>query len=215
MVKGTGWRKVRNENGPRPVSLETMHAPSDSAFFDITAWMLPILLAITPGMLLLLNVPFLFGYARPVPVDRQRLRHPRRDSILVSAAGPASNILQAIVALALLKAIGDLDGLDWIAANLGRMIAFNVSLAAFNLLPIPPLDGAHIAIDLLPRPLSRSLAAMMPHGMALLIALVVVLPAIGHAAGVDLDVIGRLLNDIVRTTIDGLHWLLSEPRRGA
>jgi Zn-dependent protease len=225
-----------------------MHAPSHSAFFDITAWILPVLLAITlqaaaqaytaarcgddtvrglgrvslnplrhmdpfgtvvlPGMLLLLNASFVPGYSRTLPVDLQKLHRPRRDMMLVAAAVPAANLLLAFVALVLLKATIGLDGLDWIVANLSRMVAFGVSQAVFNLLPIPPLAGAQIAIGLLPHRLSRPLAAMMPHGMTPLIALVVLLPAIGQVVGVDLDVVGRLLGDTVSAVLNGLHWLL-------
>lgn len=163
---------------------------------------------VLPVLLLVTNAPVLFGYARPVPVDQQALRHPRRDMMLVAAAGPASNLLQAVVALALLSVVAQLDALDWIAANLSRAIAFNLSLAVLNLLPIPPLDGAHITIGLLPRPLSRPLAGLMPYGMALLIGLVVLLPALGRALGIDLDIVGRLVSSLIGWLLRGLNGLI-------
>ena len=160
-----------------------------------------------PGMLLLMNAPFLFGYARPVPVNPHVLRRPTRDMMLIAAAGPASNLLQAIVALRLLQLFAEVGETSWLTDTLARAAALNVGLTVFNLLPIPPLDGAHIAIGLLPRRLSRSLAALMPHGMALMIGLVVVLPSIGRALGVNIDIVGQAVSRLVRLTLDGLVWL--------
>ena len=160
-----------------------------------------------PGILLLLHAPFLFGYARPVPVDTRRLRRPRRDMMLVAAAGPAANLAQAIVALVLLRIVNEFDGTGWFAANFSRMAVFNIGLAVFNLLPIPPLDGAHIAIGLLPRNLSQQMKALMPQGMVILIGLVVVLPSLGHKLGIDLDVVGQVMRGITRPVTDALVWL--------
>ena len=160
-----------------------------------------------PGLLLLMQVPFLFGYARPVPIDARRLGRPRRDRMLVAAAGPAANLLQAIVALLLLKVVVQVDTTGWFTATLARAVTLNIALAAFNLLPIPPLDGAHIAIGLLPGNLSQPMQVLMPHGMAILIGLVIVLPSIGIATGIDLDIVGRLLLAIVEPLTHGLNWL--------
>lgn len=160
-----------------------------------------------PGILLLMNAPFLFGYARPVPVNPLRLRNPRRDMMLVAAAGPASNLLQAVIALVLLKILFAFDATGWGTATLSRAVALNVALAVFNLLPVPPLDGAHIAIGLLPRDLSRSMRTLMPHGMVILIGLVVVLPTIGHQLGLDFDILGQLMRGITQPLMDGLNWL--------
>ena len=168
----------------------------------------PVGTILLPGILILMGAPFLFGYAKPVPVNHNRLRRPRRDMMLVAAAGPAANVAQAIVALVLLKLVNELDGGGgWLAANLSRMVALNVALAVFNLLPIPPLDGAHIAIGLLPRDLSQSMKALMPHGMVILIGLVVVLPSIGHRLGIDLDMVGGVARAISEPVLDGLVWL--------
>ena len=160
-----------------------------------------------PLLLLAAHAPVLFGYARAVPVQPGALRRPRRDMMLVAAAGPVSNLVQAIVSLRLLDLLADPGESSWLTETLARAAAVNVSLAVFNLLPIPPLDGAHIAIGLLPRRLSRSLSALMPHGMTLIIALVVVLPTIGHALGLRIDLLGQGVSRLVRLTMDGLVWL--------
>ena len=160
-----------------------------------------------PGLLLLVHAPFLFGYARPVPVNANRLRKPRRDMMLVAAAGPAANAAQAVGAFLLLQLVPGIDGTGWIVANLSRMVVFNLALAVFNLLPIPPLDGAHIAIGLLPRNLSQSMKALMPQGMVILIGLVVVLPSLGRSLGIDLDIVGGLVDHVVAATLSSLDWL--------
>src|SRR5216684_1754601 len=114
-----------------------------------------------PGLLLLLHVPFLFGYAKPVPVNFRALHNPRRDMVLIAAAGPAMNIALAILAALGFHLIGYLPAniVQWVAANLKNAIILNVVLAVFNMFPLPPLDGGRIAVGLLPNflaiPLSR------------------------------------------------------------
>lgn len=138
---------------------------------------------ILPGLLKLAGLP-VFGWAKPVPVVKERLRNPRRDMMIVAAAGPGSNlILAAIGAMLLGLLLGSYQMADepsllarFAALNLVNFITINVFLAFFNLLPIPPFDGGHIVEGLLPRPLARKWAGM--HGKALLvmILLLVVLP---------------------------------------
>lgn len=138
---------------------------------------------ILPGLLKLTGLP-VFGWAKPVPVVKERLRNPRRDMMIVAAAGPGSNlVLAAIGAMLLGLLLGSYQLADepslparFAALNLVNFITINVFLAFFNLLPIPPFDGGHIVEGLLPRPLARKWAGM--HGKALLvmILLLVVLP---------------------------------------
>ncbi|NOZ65205.1 MAG: site-2 protease family protein, partial [Alphaproteobacteria bacterium] len=96
-----------------------------------------------PIILLMSGAPFLFGYAKPVPVNFSRLNNPRRDMVLVALAGPAANILLVICAALLLHIVGFLPAMagDWLLKNIFFAIQINAVLAAFNMLPIPPLDG--------------------------------------------------------------------------
>ncbi len=127
---------------------------------DDTAWRLgrvsfnplrhidPVGTILLPGMLLLMGSPFLFGYAKPVPVNFRALHSPRRDMVLVAAAGPVMNIALAILAALAFHIVGDLPvtGGQWLAANLKNALLINVVLAVFNLFPLPPLDGGRILV---------------------------------------------------------------------
>src|SRR4029077_7032297 len=103
----------------------------------------PVGTILLPGLLLLARSPFLFGYAKPVPVKFAALRNPRRDMAWVAAAGPAMNIALAIIAALGFHLIGFLpaDSGQWVAENLKNALIINVVLAIFNLFPLPPLDG--------------------------------------------------------------------------
>ena len=112
---------------------------------------------VLPVMLLMLRSPFLFGYAKPVPVNFRALRHPRLGTILVAAAGPGMNLLLATIAALAFHIVGYVPapGAQWLAANLKNALLLNVILAIFNLLPIPPLDGGRILVGVLPGALAR------------------------------------------------------------
>ena len=137
-------------------------------------------------LLVLSGGSFMFGYAKPVPVAFHRLRNPRIDMVKVAAAGPLCNLLQAWVAALLLHAAGGtaMGALDvWLAEVLRMAIYFNVLLAVFNMLPLPPLDGGRVAVGLLPHSLAAPLARLERQGFAILLALFFVLPWVGAQLG--------------------------------
>jgi Zn-dependent protease len=150
---------------------------------------------IMPAILLLSHSPFLFGYAKPVPVNFRALRHPRIDMVWVALAGPATNIALALVAALAFHVVGYLppDAAQWLADNLKNALVINVVLAVFNMLPIPPLDGGRVAVGLLPTWLAAPLARLEPVGMLILIGILIVLPLAGSQFGLNLDVISAIL----------------------
>jgi Zn-dependent protease len=161
---------------------------------------------ILPAVLLLSHSPFLFGYAKPVPVNFRALRHPRIDMVWVALAGPATNIALALVAAAAfhLLAFAPADAAQWIADNLKNAVVINVVLAIFNMLPIPPLDGGRVAVGLLPNALAVPLSRLEPYGMLILIGALILLPLLGSQLGLNLDVISAIL----RTATGYVIWLL-------
>lgn len=161
---------------------------------------------IVPGLLLLLNAPFLFGWAKPVPVDFFRLPHPRRDMALVAIAGPMVNLAQAYLAMLLFYAVPYFGfwTRDWVSENLQNAIAINLILCVFNMIPLPPLDGGRVAVGWLPLPLARPLARLEPYGMVILLILLLALPMGAQAFGLRLNPVAELLNPIVTALRDFL-----------
>ena len=166
-----------------------------------------------PALLLLVRAPFLFGYAKPVPVNFGALRNPRRDMILVAAAGPAMNLLLATLAAAAFHLLSFFPGSAgaWIAANLKNALVLNVVLAVFNLLPLPPLDGGRIVTGVLPKTLAASYSRLEPFGFPLLIGLVFVLPALGAQLGINLDVISQVISRSTNAIVIGILRMTANP----
>lgn len=169
---------------------------------DETAWRLgrvslnplrhvdPVGTVLLPAVLVFSAAPFLFGWAKPIPVVFRNLNRPRRDMVLVAAAGPAANLFLATCSALLFHLLPLLptDVAIWVGRNLQNSILVNLVLAVFNLLPVPPLDGGRIAVGLLPDALAGPLARLERYGFAVIIGVLLVLPMLGRAIGVDLNI---------------------------
>ena len=163
---------------------EAAHAYAARYFGDLTAYSQgrmslnpakhidPIGTIAIPLVLALLNSPFLFGYAKPVPVDFSRLRHPKKDMLWVALAGPLANLIMALGWMVLFFVL-DAAGLDeeyfFRMAKAG--IVTNLVLFAFNMFPVPPLDGGRVMTSLLPNRYAFRFARLEPYGFFIVLAL--------------------------------------------
>jgi len=186
---------------------EAAHGYVARFFGDNTAWQLgrvtlnpfkhidPVGTVLLPALLFVTRSPFLFGYAKPVPVNFGALRNPRRDMILVAAAGPAMNIILAVMAALLFHLVSYLpDTVErWAAENLKNGLVINVILAIFNLLPLPPLDGGRIVVGLLPDRLAIRFARLERYGLGILVGVLFILPLLGAQLGINLNIISRFV----------------------
>ncbi|MDX8390853.1 MAG: site-2 protease family protein [Mariprofundaceae bacterium] len=136
----------------------------------------PLGTVVIPIALLVVGSPFLFGYAKPVPIDYRKLRNPKRDMVWVALAGPAVNLILALLSSILLALVVSMPmALIAIAEPLAKMaqasILINLVLCIFNLLPLPPLDGGRVAVGLLPGALSWQLSRLEPYGFIIIVGL--------------------------------------------
>jgi Zn-dependent protease len=172
----------------------------------------PVGTILMPALLFVSGAPFLFGYAKPVPITWHNLRKPMRDMVYVAAAGPAMNLVLALVSavlLGLLARMGGIDPFAWqggepggfavtgpLAVMAWRSVLINVVLAVFNLIPIPPLDGGRVAVGILPDSMAYPLARLEPFGFTIVFVLLLT------------GVLGAFLAPIVRTVVGLLSVLM-------
>ncbi|TMG93053.1 MAG: site-2 protease family protein [Betaproteobacteria bacterium] len=194
---------------------EAAHGYVARRFGDQTAYMLgrvtlnplkhidPIGTIAVPGFLIALSVLtraplFIFGWAKPVPVNFGNLHHPKRDMFWVAGAGPFANFLMAVGWAILLKSAvpGGLIDSDGLFEMAKAGIDVNLVLMALNLLPIPPLDGGRIALSLLPGPLAYRYSRLEPYGFMVVILLLVT------------GVLNYLMLPIMRGGEYAIRWLL-------
>ncbi len=165
----------------------------------------PVGTVLLPLLLIVMRAPFLFGYARPVPVNFSLLRRPKRDMILVAAAGPLTNVALAIGSALLFKWIlrlqlpaeGALTGLliaalTPLALMAQNSVVINVVLAVFNLLPILPLDGGRVVTGLLPLRQAIAFSRLEPFGMMIVLMLMAT-NTLGHVVGPVVSAFLRIL----------------------
>ena len=149
-----------------------------------------------PLILWRINSPFMFGWAKPVPVNFSRLRHRRRDTVIVASAGIVTNALLAGLALLIFKFLPNL-----FCANL---VMINLALIFFNILPFPPLDGSKIFFGWIDRPWAQKYVAAERQGMMVLISVIVIIPLIANAMGhPSWDILGWYMTTMFRAVLGG------------
>jgi Zn-dependent protease len=166
-----------------------------------------------PGFLLLSQlltvgrVLFMFGWAKPVPVDPSKFRYPRQMMALVAIAGPLMNFCLAFLAALALRMRHLSSGIE---SALGTFIVLNLVLGIFNLVPIPPLDGGRIAVGILPLRAARAWAQLERYGI-LFVLILIAGPSLLREAGINFDPLGAVLEPAVSWALIHLLMLVGVP----
>lgn len=161
----------------------------------------PVGTLLIPGVLFLLNAPFLFGWAKPVPVDYRNLRNPRKDMAWIALAGPSINMLIALVSSLLIYVtflVPDPVGRTF-TDILVYSILINCVIAVINFLPIPPLDGGRILVGVLPERMAWRVARLEAYGFPILITLIFLLPMALQPLGINFDPFGQILGPLIKS----------------
>ena len=190
---------------------EAAHAIVAKYFGDETAYKLkratlnpckhidPIGTILLPAILIFIGAPFIFGYAKPVPINIANLKNPKKDMIWIALAGPFTNAILAILGAILLSLVllipGDVG--DWLRVTVFLIIHINIVLLVFNLLPILPLDGGRIMIGILPQNFSRIFSYTERYGFLILIVLIFALPLLGEQIGIELSPLTWVIMPII------------------
>ena len=190
---------------------EAAHAYVAKQYGDLTAYIQgrvtlnplrhidPIGTVCVPLLLLAVSSPYLFGWAKPVPINFNNLHNPKRDMLWVAAAGPAANLLMAFLWAIVFKfgvAIPESDFSEPMLLMGQAGILINVILLVLNLLPLPPLDGGRIAVSLLPHRIAYLFANIEPYGFIILLVFLFS------------GILGAVIGPFILTTIKLIAWLI-------
>jgi Zn-dependent protease len=160
---------------------------------------------IVPALLFFLHSPFLFGWAKPVPVDPYNLKNPKKDSALISLAGPASNILFAVILSIFLRLLLVIFPTEPFFTLFFYLIEFNIILAVFNLIPIHPLDGEKILTGLLPNKQAREFNNFMER-FGLVLVFFLIFPIFGGSSLIS-PIMSPIINFFLRILIPGFSTI--------
>jgi len=176
--------------------------------FNPLAHIDPVGTILVPALLILSRSGFVFGWAKPVPVNARYFRNPRRDMMLVAVAGPGANVIIAYLSLLLMYAVPLFPDMaaEWAMRTLWNSVLLNGLLAVFNMIPIPPLDGGRVAVGLLPYPYARQLAGLERYGFLIIIVAFFLLPMLGNRIGIDLNIVQWIIRPPLNLLIGVLEF---------